>query len=84
MAEDLKDVRAKLDPQVHADLSALATAKRTTPGDLLREAVLMYLADEERKAHEYKVFLRIKNGQGSSGEVPGIAPGELNKSSNVR
>ena len=73
MAEELQDVRAKLSSQAHKDLSALAQAKGRDMGELLREAVDFYLADETRKAHEYKVFLRIKNVQGADGAERGTA-----------
>lgn len=73
MAEDLKDVRAKLGSQAHEDLAALAHAKGRDMGDLLREAVQLYLADETRKAHEYKVFLRMKSVQGIDGAERGTA-----------
>jgi hypothetical protein len=73
MAEELRDVRAKLSSQAHEDLSALAQAKGRDMGDLLREAVELYLADETRKAHEYKVFLRMKSVQGADGAEQGTA-----------
>jgi hypothetical protein len=73
MADELEDVRAKIDSQSHKDLSALALAKKVGMGDLLREAVELYLADETRKAHEYKVFLRMKSVQGIDGEERGTA-----------
>jgi predicted DNA-binding protein len=73
MALELKDVRAKLDPEMHEELSALAAAKGREMGELLREAVQLYLADENRKAHEYKIFLRMKSVQGVDGESSGTS-----------
>lgn len=71
VAEELRDVRAKLGSQAHEDLAALAQAKGRDMGELLREAVELYLIDEVRKAHEYTVFLRMKSVQGRSGAAPG-------------
>ena len=62
--QDWKDIRARLDAESHAELSALALAKSRDMGDLLREAVILFLADENRKAQEYRIFLRIKNSKG--------------------
>ena len=62
VAEALKDVslpKAYLGTRTHKDLAALAHARNTSMGELLREAVEFFLADEKRKAHEYGVFLRM-------------------------
>jgi hypothetical protein len=71
MAELLKDVKANISSQAHKDLSALAHAKGCHIGELLRAAVDFYLADEMRKAHEYKVFLRMQSVQGNDTESRG-------------
>lgn len=68
VAEPLKDVKAYITPQAHKDLSALAHAKGCHIGELLRAAVDLYLADENRKAHEYSLFLRMKSVKGNEKE----------------
>lgn len=73
VAEELRDVKANITSQAHKDLSALAHAKGCHMGELLRAAVELYLADETRKAHEYKVFLRMRSVQGIDTESRGTA-----------
>jgi hypothetical protein len=75
VSEELKDLRAKVSPQAHMDLCALAHATNRDVGELLREAVDKYLADENRKAHEYKLFLRMKTAQGNDRENPNSVVG---------
>ena len=76
MAEELRDCRFKLAPQADDDMAALAAAKGCEKAELLREAVDLYLADENRKAHEYRVFLRMRTVQGVVGESSGSLQGK--------
>lgn len=71
MALELKDVRAKLDPEAHRILSALAISTGRDMGDLFRDAVDLYITDEIRKAHAAKVFLRMLGSEGTAGERMG-------------
>ena len=73
MALELKDVRAKLDPEAHRKLSAIAITHDRDMGDLIREAVDLYIAEEIRKAHVGKVLLRTLSIQGVDGEEQGTS-----------
>ena len=73
MALDLKDVRAKLEPDAHRKLSALSFATGRDMGDLFRDAVDLYIKDEIRKAHAAKVFLRMLGSEGTDGDCAGTA-----------
>jgi predicted transcriptional regulator len=68
MSLELKDVRAKLDPDAHRKLSAIAVATEREMGDLIREAVDHFIAMELRKAHAGKLLLKILKDQGVGGE----------------
>lgn len=71
MSLEPKDVRAKLDPEVHRKLSAIAVTQQRDMGDLLREAVDQFIAEEIRKAHLGKLLLRVLGEQGTGGESSG-------------
>ena len=73
MALDLKDVRAKLDPDAHRKLSAIAITHNREMGELIRAAVDLYIAEEIRKAHAGKLLLRTLNIQGMDGDGEGTA-----------
>jgi predicted transcriptional regulator len=68
MSLELKDVRAKLDPEAHRKLSAIAVATEREMGDLIREAVDLFIAKEIRKAHAGKLLLKILKDEGFNGE----------------
>lgn len=76
MALELKDVRAKLDPEAHRKLSAIAITHEKDMGDLIREAVDRYIADEIKKAHVGRLLLRALNDQGLQRAEQGTAISE--------
>lgn len=73
MAEDLQDVRAKISRQAHEELTALSQATGREMGELLRQAVEIFIAGERQKAHEYSLFLRMMRPKGNSGDDTGHA-----------
>jgi len=72
VALELKDVRAKLDPETHRKLSAIAITQEREMADLIRDAVDQFIALEIRKAHAGKRLLKVLNeGEGTHGDSRG-------------
>ena len=72
MALELKDVRAKLDPEAHRKLSAIAVTQEREMADLIRDAVDQFIVSEIRKAHAGRRLLRVLNAdEGMDGDSTG-------------
>lgn len=73
MSLDRKDIRAKLDPDRHAQLRAICEIDGVDMGDFIEAALLPVIAKRVHDAIELADRLRGLGMSGKSREWPGVA-----------
>ncbi len=73
MSIDRKDVRAKLDPEIHAQLRAICEIDGVDMGDFIEAALLPVIAKRVHDAMLLANALQRLGTSGSGREKPGVA-----------